>query len=179
MSPKNKSTTKAKAKAVAKSLADKKDLDTKQLIDKQDVDEDLPTRKLRRRDSDPQVKKIVYDNFRGWSDDEIYLREVSKCTLYDRLVKDRHTWKSGEIEMGPRYCATLRSEFANPDATYFKLKPTNPDDKQDDQLHAALTALIASKTQVSELFGLGRDCEGGEQVQVGCGVQTTYQDAPR
>ncbi len=61
-------------------------------------------------------------------------------------------WKTGEIEMGPRYYQTLRSEFANHDAIDFKLKPTNPDDKQDDQLHAALTALITSKTQVSEFL---------------------------
>ena len=94
----------------------------------------------------------MYDNFRGWSDEEIYLREVNKCTLYDRLVKDRLKWKSGEIEMGPRYYATLRSEFANPDAIEFKLKPTNPADKQDDQLHFALTALITSKTQVNEFL---------------------------
>ncbi len=43
-------------------------------------------------------------------------------------------------------------EFANPDAIDFKLKPTNPDDKQDDQLHVALTAMVLSKSQVSEFL---------------------------
>ena len=94
----------------------------------------------------------MYDNFRGWSDEEIYLREVNKSTLYDRLVRDRQKWKNGEIVMGHKYYQDLRLEFANPDAIDFRLEPTNSDDKQDDQLHASLTSLIKNKTHVNEFM---------------------------
>ncbi len=118
----------------------------------------------------------MYDDFRGWSDEEIYLGEAS--VHYDHLVKDRQKWKSGDIEMGPKYYHTLRSEFASPDAIGFRLKPTNPDDKQDDQLHAALTALIASKTQVSEFLDWAENVKAVSNYNL-IGVQTAYQDAPR
>jgi hypothetical protein len=144
---------KAKAKSVAKGLAEKKERETTQLIDKTDGDEMGDSkRKLRRRDSDQQIKKIVYDNFRGWSDEEIYLREVNGSALYDRLRIDRRKWKSGEIEMGNKYYRELRVEFANPDAVEGRLKPTNPDDKQDDQLLAALTAMVTAKSHVNEFL---------------------------
>jgi hypothetical protein len=150
-SAKAKAKAKAKARASSGAKASAVQEPPKPIIDQNDAsDLPVPDRKLRRRDSDQQVKKILYDHFRDLSDEEVFLREVGSQCLHDRLVKDRMLWKKGDLEMGSKYYAKLRQEYANPDGVDAKLKATNPDDELDEALAGALTSLITSKTNVQQ-----------------------------
>ena len=115
------------------------------IIDAADQHDGGPKRKLRRRDSDQAVKKILYDHFRCFSDEEMYLREVGGKTLYDRVRLDRERWRAGHIEMGMKYYNTLRMQYENPNSLQSRLKPTNPEDQADEELRECLGDLVESR----------------------------------
>lgn len=145
------SSAKSKAKAKAKTQAlDKAPKDSARapasLIDKTEAEGEQPKpRKLRRRDTNQQVNKLVYDHFKDFGDEELHLREVNGKNLWDRLKEDRERWRKGEIEMGNRYYRNLRQLYENPARVEASLRPNNPDDQPDDSLTEALTALIMHK----------------------------------
>eukprot|EP00972_Heterocapsa_arctica_P108235 15938909-Heterocapsa_arctica.AAC.1 len=103
MGPNPTKAAKAKEKAGAASATSSKKAaeQSKLIIEQAAADEATDSkRKLKRRDSDQQVKNIIYDNFKTLSDLEVYLQEVGGRCLYERLLHDRKAWKKGELEMG-------------------------------------------------------------------------------
>eukprot|EP00972_Heterocapsa_arctica_P010385 1527394-Heterocapsa_arctica.AAC.1 len=145
---------KAKEKARVATAAAKQNTAarSKLIIEQSAADEATESkRKLKKRDSEQQVKKILYDHFKTLSDEEVYLHEFEGKSLHERLLDDRRAWKKGELDMGQKYYAKLRSEYANPCEIDSKLKPTNPADEQDDALAAALLqAVISGKNSVQQ-----------------------------
>ena len=66
-------------------------------------------KKLRVRDEKGLLKKKLYDHFKGFSDHEIYVREVDGISCWDRLERDYLSWQRGELEMGGNYYETAAS----------------------------------------------------------------------
>lgn len=128
------------------------------LIDKAD-DKAEPKSKLRRRSEDGEIKKCIYDNFRGFSDEEIYCREVDNVVLFDRLKADRAKWKAGGMTMGPKYYMELRKLYANGDSISNKLVPNNESDAVDPLLQQALEACVADKSQLGLLMDWAESVE--------------------
>ena len=120
----------------------------KSIFDQAHMKLEKKNRSLKRRDSDQQVKKIIYDHYeKTMTHEEIYVIERNGQTMHDRLIQDRKRWKDGEIVMGAKYHAALKAEYCDKNNTMNLLRPTNPDDRPDDGLGAALLALVESKSQ--------------------------------
>ena len=54
---------------------------------------------------------IFYDNFRDFSEYQKYVLERNGATVERRLTTDRLLWKTGEIEIGPKYYAARRVDY--------------------------------------------------------------------
>jgi hypothetical protein len=105
---------------------------------------------LKRRDSEQQVKQIIYDHFSDLSEEEVYMHEIGGKTLHDTLVADRGLWKKGELHMGLKYYSAQMQKFSDPQSTQNLLKPTNPSDQVDELLHVSLLAVIEKNLQQYE-----------------------------
>lgn len=103
------------------------------------------------------VKKIEYDHFKDFTEEELFLREVAGCTLHERLVSDRKKWLKKEIPMGPTYYSARRAEYRNPESAMARLNPDNPADEKDETLSGILLSLIENKSNV-QLFIDWADC---------------------
>lgn len=57
------------------------------------------------------VQKIIYDNFRSLSDDQVFQMVRDGQTLFDRLCRDKKRYDAGELTMGKRYYATSRALY--------------------------------------------------------------------
>ena len=143
-----------KAKATARTKVTPTKATPTKNIDKEDDGDRLmrAKKRLRRRDTHGQVKNILYDNFRMFTEEEVYLREVNNTTLYELLMADRKRWKAGELEMGMKYYIEKRCAYMNPDNVIKKLQCLNQDDKEDPTLKAALVAMAEDKHQTSPIF---------------------------
>ena len=79
------------------------------------ADEEKPAhKKFRVRDDKGLLKKKLYDHFKGFSDHEIYVREVDGISCWDRLERDYALWQRGELEMGGNYYEKLRGIYRSP-----------------------------------------------------------------
>ena len=94
--------------------------------------------------------KNIYDHFSELSEEEVYMHEVGGKTLHDTLVADRSLWKKGDLNMGPKYYSAQMQKFSDPKSTQNLLKPTNPSDQVDDQLHVSLLAVVERNLQQYE-----------------------------
>jgi len=71
-------------------------------------------KKFRVRDDKGLLKKKLYDHFKGFSDHEIYVREVDGISCWDRLERDYLSWQRGEFEMGGNDYEKLRGTYRSP-----------------------------------------------------------------
>ena len=94
--PSAKSAAKAKAAPKPKASASKK------LVDKTEAEDAVARSSSSKELNDPTpfIKKIIYDNFAGYSHFELYVKEVGGLCLWDTLVRDRKLRDQGKIVMG-------------------------------------------------------------------------------
>ena len=155
MAGKRASQSRAKGKAKAKAALPLKKVvkKSKYLIEQTDAaDTPFKRRTLRRRDSDSFVKKLIYDHFRDFTDDEVYCIEIDNMSLAARLKQDRKRWKAGELVMGKEYYMNLRDQSKNTADASSLIKFTNSNDKPDEVMAMALEGVVESKCNNIQLF---------------------------
>ena len=118
-------------------------------------------KKGRTRDDKGVIKKKIYDHFKGFTDDEVYVREVDGVCLWDQLEEDYALWLKGEIEMGRRYYELMRAEYRSPCSVRQALGrlPAVADDSQDPVLRDALEAVAEQITNTVSLLDWCDDVE--------------------
>ena len=87
---------------------------SKLLVDTLANDAKPARKKFRVRDDNGLLQKKLYDHFKGFSDHEIYVREVDGISCWDRLEREYVLWQRGELEMGGNYYETLRGTYRSP-----------------------------------------------------------------
>jgi hypothetical protein len=118
---------KEKARAASAKSAKKEAEQAKRIIEGAELFIEVIFDQLKRRHSDKQVKKLIIEGAELIIELIMSDQQVKKI-IYERLLDDRRTWKQGELEVGSKYYAKVRSEYSNPDNLEGKLKPTNNDE---------------------------------------------------
>ena len=120
-------------------------------------------KKFRVRDDKGLLKKKLYDHFKGFSDHEIYVREVDGISCWDRLEWDYLAWQRGELEMGGNYYEKLRGTYRSPCTVRESLSKllATASDTQDSELRDALLAVADRVTNIQSLLDR---CEDVNQV---------------
>ena len=136
---------------------------SKLLVDTLADDEKPAHKKIRVRDEKGLLKKKLYDHFKGFSDHEIYVREVDGISCWDRLERDYLSWQRGELEMGGNYYEKLRGTYRSPCTVRESLSklPATASDTQDSELRDALLAVADRVTNIQSLLDR---CEDVNQV---------------
>ena len=149
--------TKATASRTTKTLSNKLlalPTKSKLLVDTLSNDAKPAHKKFRVRDDKGLLKKKLYDHFKGFSDHEIYVREVDGISCWDRLERDYVLWQRGEVEMGANYYEKLRGTYRTPCTVRESLSklPATASDTQDSELRDALLAVADRVTNIQSLL---------------------------
>jgi hypothetical protein len=150
----------AKAKASAKKVARRAAVKTPVVEPTTTLERELqteakPVRVLRRQDSGSTIKKMLIDNFKGFTHEQIYMRMVEGSCLYERLRQDKKKWAAGEFTMGPYYYRDLRKLFESSTSPNNTIAILNPNDEEDDGLTDAVDALRAHNSKTEQLLAGG------------------------
>jgi len=88
-----------------------------------------PKRQLKRKSTEEQVEKSLYDNFRSFTPTEIDGVVHEGKTLRQRLHDDKNLQKTDPkaIVMGQRYYTMLRNAYASQEQAIKRLQVKNPD----------------------------------------------------
>jgi hypothetical protein len=147
---------KASAKKVARRAAVKPPVvEPTTTLERELQTEAKPVRVLRRQDSGTTIKKMLIDNFKGFTHEQIYMRIVEGSCLYERLRLDKKKWAAGELTMGPYYYRDLRKLFESSTSASNTIAILNPNDEEDDGLTDAVDALRAHNSKTEQLLAGG------------------------
>lgn len=83
------------------------------------------------------VQKIIYDNFRSFSDEQVFQMVRDGQTLFGRLCRDKKRYDAGELTMGKHYYATNRALYRRDSDPMAKILPDRRLPK-DDALEQAI-----------------------------------------
>jgi hypothetical protein len=147
----------AKAKASAKKVARRTTIKPPVVQATTTLERDLqtevkPARVLKRQDSGSTIKKMLIDNFKGFTHEQIYMRMVDGACLYERLRQDKKKWATGELVMGPYYYRDLRTLYECSNSPKNTIAILNANEEEDDGLTDAVDALRAHNSKTEPLL---------------------------
>ena len=133
------------------------------LVQKEELQESLTSpgkRKAPRRDLDAMVEKMLKDNFRGWSSQQIDCSPIGGLTLRQVLVRDKELCVRGQLKMGKNYYQALRAKFESAAAPSRQLTVRDAEEPVNTKLRSALVELMGNRWNMQPLLSwLGEDEE--------------------
>lgn len=160
-------------KAVQKKPPVKKASLEKQTLIDQCEDDDGHRKRERPRDDDSKLSKVVYDNFPGWSSEDLTCIIVDGKNVLDRLQDDRNRAAAGEkMVFGMKYYKELRDKYKNPLSSAEQLVVRDETELPDEALMSALEKMLRTKRDAAEFITW---CDDVSQVNNLCLVAVLRQ----
>ena len=109
-------------------------------------------RKLKARNTDEQVNRMLEDHFRDWPKEVVDGRRVQGQTLREKLTDDKHRQNLGEkVVMGKNYFRQTQCDFSGPENAVNQMRPDNDDEEVPNRL---LMAMRDAKLHFADRSGI-------------------------